>query len=176
MKIKRVQNKILNTVRQPRGAMLMELLVAITVAGLLAISLCQSLSLTKEASFGAHGRVICASVAQEIADRLRDTTFASLPTTFPVTVPIQVYSDTTVSPLGYSFQQPALMMDLDPTKYTWSASSTTDRFPIDASVTFTSGPYPDSVNASVNVSAPNVHSSYGLNILLTHYGIQRDEN
>ncbi len=180
MKIKIADNKlILVSVRSPRGAMLMELLVAITVSGLLAVSLCQSLSLTKEASFGAHGRVICASIAQEIAERLRDTPFETLPTIFPAIVPIQVYStptDPPVTSFGYSFQQPALMMDSDPTKYTWGSSTTADKFPIDSTVTFTAGPFPDSVTANIAVSAPNVHSSYALNILLTHYGIQRNEN
>jgi hypothetical protein len=159
--------------------MLIELMVAIIVAGMLAISLCQSLSLTKEASFGAHGRVICAAVAQEIAERLRDTPYLELPSTSAgaVTIPIQVYSDSLVTPLAYPWiQQPALMMDLDSTKYVWSQQSVTNRFPISSSVTFTSGPYPGSTTAAISVNAVNVHSSYSTSVLLTHFGIQRNEN
>jgi len=156
--------------RRKTGSMLIELMVAIVVAGLLAISLCQSLSQTKDASFGAHGRVLCASVSESISERLKSVSFDTLPTS-AITIPIQVYSDVTVSPMTFpSIQQPALVMDT--TNFIWSDKSLQDRLNLVSFVSFTPGPVNGTLLATITVTGADSRSSYSSSVLLTRYGVQ----
>jgi hypothetical protein len=176
MKLKAATNELrLVTIRQGNGSMLIELLVAITVAGLFALSLCQSLSQTKEASFGAHGRVISAAVAQELCERLHATPFSELPATqinTPLSIPI--YSDDApITPI-YTFQVRPLMLDVNPANYLWSNAALANRFPMTAQVSFKPGTYPSSQWATITVSSAVAQNGYVINTLLTQHGVEEE--
>jgi type II secretory pathway pseudopilin PulG len=155
--------------------MLIELMVSIIVAGMLAVSLCQSLSQTKQASFGAHGRVMCAAVAQEITERLHATPYGELPTPNPGTsISIPIYSDDAQVTPTYSFQVRPLMTDVTPSNYLWSSATLANRFPMTAQVTFTAGPFPSCEWATVTVSSVVAPHDYVVSTLLTQHGTQEE--
>jgi len=165
----------LATARNTKGSMLLELMCAIVVAGMLAISLCQSLSQTKEASFGAHGRVTCAAVAEAISDRLHATPYSELPPANPgVSYSVPIYSDDApITPL-FSFQVRPIMIEVPPANFAWNQATLTNRFPMTAQVTFKSGPFASSQWAVVSVSSTVSPANYVVSTLITQHGIQEE--
>lgn len=155
--------------------MLLELMCAILVSGILALSLCQSLSQTKEASFGAHGRVICAAVAQALSERLHATPYGELPPPNPgLNYSVPIYSDDSAAAPSYTFQSRPLMLEVPPSNYSWSAPTLANRFSMSAQVSFSAGPYPTSEWAQIKVSSAVSPSNYSVTTLLTQHGTQEE--
>ncbi|MBS1953931.1 MAG: hypothetical protein JST89_07095 [Cyanobacteria bacterium SZAS-4] len=163
------------TMRNTKGSMLLELMCAIVVSGILAISLCQSLSQTKEASFGAHGRVTCAAVAEAIGDRLHATPYAELPApNSGVAYSVPIYSDDAPITALYSFQVRPIMIEVPPASFAWNTATLANRFPMTAQVTFKTGPFPFSEYAVITVSSTVSPANYVVTTLISQHGIQEE--
>lgn len=166
---------LIATTRDTDGSMLIELMCAILVSGILALSLCQSLSQTKEASFGAHGKVLCAAVAQALSERLHSTSYGQLPApNAGLSYSVPIYSDDPAITPVYSFQNRPLMIEVPPANFSWNAATLSNRFPMSAQVTFSAGPYSSSEWASITVSSSVSPSNYSVNTLLTQHGTQEE--
>lgn len=108
-----------------RGVSLVELLVALTISGFLAICLSESLSAQIRMSTMTQSRLLSAQLAKSAIDRLRVTDFNDLPSALQ-TYSIRISSD---SPNNPSFKVLNRPLQIDSTNLLWAHFDTSNLKP-----------------------------------------------
>lgn len=170
--------------RNSCGAYLLELLAALTVAGLFAVAIAQGVSQTKMAAFMGHGSVLQAALAQETIERLRSlpwwdaTNFtAAAPLTDGQRYYIKVNSTDANPPNSPdAWQLRPLVYDLTASDYSWVSVTKNSAIPMTVYVDVARyEPYSSSTMLQCTVNVISVANSatapYSVTILISKTGV-----
>lgn len=108
-----------------RGVSLVELLVALTISGFLAICLSESLSAQIRMSTMTQSRLIAGQLAKSLVDRLRAAEFSELPSSYQ-TYSVRVSSDDPTNPTYQLLNRP---LQVDSVNLQWAHLSASNLKP-----------------------------------------------